>query len=297
MKDAEGKPACFSYNLFNVVIDESRRIPSGGSIRDDIRALWYYIVYRANEGDARAYDALKNVLRCIVNNCRPGFGSDIPVEVDMPTFVHVRYGEADSIRKAFEELYGADTVFIYDEDLRKFAEYVGAKYIFCPQPVGYELQKMLDTVHKLRKYIEGKMKGVIRKEEMNPRTRRVVELLERIVKLLFDPLLEDKNIQYGILTDTTHGMCDVSTKSIIVNIVNLERRCGKDWGECVVWYIGVVGHELAHLYSRANDGTVEFEKELTNIMSYATTRAVIYAEQIRELLDELGRVLRSPPSV
>jgi hypothetical protein len=297
MYDAQGKPACFSYNLYNVAIDESRRIPSGGAIRDDVRVLWYYIVLRANKGDTGAYEAVKEILQCIVKNCRPGFSSGIPIEIDMDTFFHIHYDEAGSIRKAFEELYGADMLFISDEDLRRLADYVDAKYIFCPQPVGHDLQKILDTIDKLRKHIEGKMKGIVRKEEMPSKTRRVVELLEQIARLVFPPLEENIGIQYGILDENTHGMCDAQTKTITVNIRNLEVYCDKIWDICVWWYIGVVGHELAHLYSRANDGTVEFEKELTKIMSFATTKAIMNAEQIRELLGELDRAMRSPPSV
>ena len=293
MMDAEGKPSCFSYNLYNVVMDESRRIPSGGSIRDDIRRLWTTVAYLAFRGDTRAYELLKEGLTCIINNCKPGFGSDIPVEVDMNTFLFVAGGEAEALRKAFEELYGEDMIFVHDDDLRQFAEYVGAKHIYCPQPVGYELQRILRAIEKLRKYMEKQVRGIIRREEMPPRTRQIVELLERLAHVLFGGLVWDKEVKYGLLDETIHAMSDIATRTMILNIQHLERYCKKYWDECVRWYIGTVGHELAHLYSRANDATVEFERELLNIMSQATINAVQNHRTIAELLDQLREALKT----
>jgi len=292
MQDAEGKPACFSYNLYNVAIDESRRIPSGGSIRSDIRSVWAGIAYLASQGDTRAYELLKEGLTCIIKNCKPGYGSDIPVEVDMNTFLYVAGGGVEAIRKAFEELYGEDTVFVHTDDLLNFAQYVGAKYIYCPQPVGYELQKILKAVEKLRKYMEKQVKGIIRKEEMAPRIKQIVELLERLAHVLFDGLVEGKEVKYALLDTSIHGMTDIPTRTIMLNILHLERNCKSYWDDCVKWYIGTLGHELAHLYSGANDATVEFENTLLDIMSRATISAVQYHSVIVEILDQLREAMK-----
>ena len=291
MDEAEGKPAGFSYNLFNVAIDESRRIPSGGSIRSEVRRLWYMVSARASQGDPKARETLKEVLRFIIRNCRPGYGPDIPVEVDMDTFTYVYGGSAEAVREAFEELYGEDTIFIYDEELRKFAEYVGAKHIYCPQPVGYSLEKILRSVEKLRRYMEKKIKGVVRKEDMRPKTRRVVELLEEIARILLDVPSAEVKVQYAWLDEEIHGMSDIPTKTITLNLWHLERYCRRYWDSCLSWYIAALGHELAHVYSRANDATVEFEKMLTEIMGIATTNAIQHSTRIAELVRELDSAL------
>jgi hypothetical protein len=293
MEEAVGKPACFSYNLFNVAIDESRRIPSSGSVREDVRFLWRIISYRASGGDQTAYEALKEILKCIVSNCRPGYSPEVPVEVDMDTFAFVYGDAAVAVRRAFEELYGEDTVFVYDDDLRAFADYVGVKYIYCPQPVGYGLQRILNTIEKLRKHVERTVRSIIRKEEMNPRTRRIVEILEEIARLIFLDLVVDKSIQYGLLEESVQGMCDTRTRTIVLNILNLENNCKSYLQRCLEWYIGTLGHELAHLYSRATDGTVEFERGLTEVMVRATIGAIVNRDRIVELLGELDAVIKS----
>ena len=293
MEEAVGKPACFSYNLFNVVIDESRRIPSSGSVREDVKFLWRIISWKASGGDQTAYEALKEALKCIVRNCVPGPGREVPVEVDMDTFAYVYGDNAVTVRRAFEELFGEDTILVHDEDLRAFASYVGAKYIYCPQPVGYSLQRILNTTEKLRKHVEKSIKSIIRKEEMNPRTRRIVEILEEIAREIFGELVKYRSIQYGLLGDDVHAVCDTRTETIILNILHLEDRCESHLNRCIEWYIGTLGHELAHLYSRANDGTVEFEMGLTEVMVRATTGAIKNRDRIVELLRELDTVLRS----
>jgi hypothetical protein len=293
MYDAEGKPAGFSYNLFNVTIDESRRIPSGGSVREEIRYLWHLVAWRASQGDARAYEVLKEALSFIVKNCRPGHGPDIPVEVDMDTFKHIHDKEAEAVREAFEELYGEDTIFIQDEELRKFAEYVGAKYIYCPQPVGYSLEIILKATEKLRRYMEKKVKGVVRKEDMPPKLRQAVEILEELARTLFDLAPEVVKVQYAMLEEDFHAMSDMQTRTITLNLWHLDRHCRRYWESCVPWYISAFGHELAHIYSRANDGTVEFERALTEIMGIATTKAILESTKIAELVRQLDQVLRS----
>ena len=293
MRDAEGKPACFSYNLFHVVLDESRRIPSGGSIRNEIMHRWTRIAYYASGVNTKAYELLKEVLTCIINNCKPGYSSGIPVEVDMDTFLFVGGVEADAIRKAFEELYGEDTVFVHDDDLRRYAEYVGAKHIYCPQPVGDSLQKILRAVEKLRKHVEKKIKRIISKEEMAPRTRRIVESLEGIAYTLFEEQLRNVNIQYALLDEDTHGMADDLTRTITLNILQLESNCASKWEHCLRWYIGAIGHELSHIESRAKDETIPFEKELTKTIGFATTQAIKYYERIAELLKQLVETIES----
>jgi len=293
MEEAVGKPACFSYNLFHVAIDESRRIPSSGSVREDVRFLWRIISWKASGGDQRAYEVLKELLRCIVRNCTLSPGYEVPIEVDMDTFAYVYGAEAATVRRAFEELFGEDTVFVYDEELRAFAEYVGAKYIYCPQPVGFSLQIILNTTEKLRRHVEKTVKNIIRKEEMSPRTRRIVEILEEIARTLFGELVVGRAIQYGLLEEDVHGMSDIRTDTITLNILHLEDRCRRYVHRCLEWYIATLGHELAHLYSRATDGTVEFERGLTEVMIRATTNAIQKRDRIVELLRELERVLES----
>jgi hypothetical protein len=293
MEEAVGKPAGFSYNLCNVAIDESRRIPSGGSVREEIKYLWYIVAWRASKGDPKAHETLKEVLSFIVENCRPGYGPDIPVEVDMDTFANVRDDAAEAVCKAFEELYGEDTIFIHDEDLRKFAEYVGAKHIYCPQPVGYVLERMLKAIGKLRRYMDEKVKGVVRKEDMPPRLRQAVDILEKMARILFRTGPEDVKIQYAMLEEGFHAMSDMQTRTITLNLLHLERYCRYYWDSCVWWYIAAVGHELAHIYSKADDGTVVFEKMLTELIGLATTIAIKESTRIAELVKQLDQVLRS----
>jgi hypothetical protein len=290
MKEAAERDACFSYNLFEVVLDESRRIPSGGSIRDDIRMLWNYVVNIA-EVDSDSFFLLKRLIECIINNCTVEAGTSMAIEADMNTFWYVPSHKYQVIVRAFNELYGEDTVVVHSDKLHSFAQYVGANYIYCPNPIGSALEEILDTPRRLRSYIEKKIGKEVKKEEMKPETRFALDVLEKIASILLGYERYGIAIRYAAMDPKFAGVAEVTLKTIIINIVNLEYMCrpGSHWYYCVSWYIGTVGHELAHILSGAEDGTTQFELMLEHVMSEATTNAVIDAEKIRELILELKK--------
>ena len=290
MKEAAERDACFSYNLFNIVIDESRRIPSGGSLRDNVRVVWKHVVDSASMYND-AFSLLKRLMACMISNCNVKAGPSLAVEADMDTFWYVTADKYPIIRRAFNELYGEETVVVHSAELYSYAQYVGAKHIYCPNPIGYSLEHILGTVERLRSYIEKRIGREVKKEEMKPETRIAVEVLEKIASVLIHYGDYNVAIKYAVMDPKFEGIADRPLRTIIVNITSLERMCkpGSHWYYCVEWYIGVVGHELAHIVSNANDGTTEFEMALTTIMSEATSNAIVNAEKVRELVLELAR--------
>jgi hypothetical protein len=213
------------------------------------------------------------------------------IEADMNTFWYVPSDKYHIIRRAFNELYGEDTVVVHSAELYSYAQYVGAKYIYCPNPIGNALETILGTVERLRSYIEKKIGREVKKEEMRPETRIVVDVLEKIASMLLLYDIYGVAIKYAVMDPKFNGMADSATKTIVVNIANLEEECKPNsyWYYCLKWYIGTVAHELAHILSKAGDGTTEFELELTRTMSEATSNAIIRAEKIRELVLELKK--------
>jgi hypothetical protein len=294
MKEAEGKPGLYSYNLYNVTIDESRRIPSGGSVRYDMKEVWADVVRKAHTGYPGPYELLKEFLGNVIAECRPGRGPNVPVEVDMYTLDYVSTYYYDTVRKAYKEVVGEDVVLVYDEKLRDYAEAAGLKHIYCPQPIGENLEKILDSVSIIRRLVRESIKQVVKPEDMDHKTRKTVGILEEIGKVLFGPLYPtDYAIVYAVMDPDHHGMTDFDLKTVFLNYLHIQDKCIRQraWKPCAHWYISTLGHEIAHVAWKVRDKTLQLERVLTYIIGDATTRAIANSNELVRLITELDQTL------
>jgi len=293
MKDAEGKPGLYSYNLYNVTIDESRRIPSGGSVRYDIRNVWEDVVRKAHEGDSGAYELLKEFLRNVIGECKPERGSSVPVEVDMTTLDFVGSYYYDTIRKAYKEVVGEDTVLIYNDKLRDYAQAANVKHIYCPQPIGDNLENILNSAETIRRLVRDSVKQVVKPEEMDPKTKKTAKILEEIGNILFEYRLVQYPVVFAIMDPKYHGMADFELKTIFLNYLHLQDRCIKrrSWYTCLYWYISTLAHEIGHMVWKVMDKTLEFERVLTDLIGEATTNSIARSDKLVRLVNELDKTL------
>jgi hypothetical protein len=293
MRDAEGKPGLYSYNLYDVTIDESRRIPSGGSVRFDIKHVWADVVRKAHEGDPGAYELLKELLKNVIGECRQGRGSSVPVEVDMFTFDFVSPYYYDTVRKAYKEVVGEDVVLVYDEKLRDYAQAAGVNHIYCPQSMGENLEKILDSIGTIRRLVRDSVKQVVKPEEMDPKTRKTVMILEDIGKILFGPRFVNYTVVFAKMDPKYHGMADFDLKTVFLNYLHLQDNCIKtrSWRMCSVWYISTLAHEVGHMVWKVMDKTLEFERILTDLIGEAVTTAIARSNELAMLINELDKTL------
>jgi hypothetical protein len=295
-KEVSGLDACFSYNLYDVEIDESRRIPAGGSVMNEVRHVWNEISYRAIE-DPKAYNLLKKLLKCAVEGCKQKYRSYVPFETDIDAFMTVYYDRSKKvIAKAFNELYGEDVVIIHDPELLSIADYLGIEHIYCPYTLGISLEDITNAVSRIKKHLE-KLKGnVVPKEKMPPELRERLELVEEIINTIFAPEISARKVklEYAILPtepgNEVHGKYDPLTKTIYLNYNILLRRCmGKGVQEayrCLAYCISTFIHELGHDISNAGDLTKELQKAITELAGESTIRAMIHSEYLQHILRE-----------
>jgi len=300
-REAFRHTACFSYNLYNVEIDESRRIPAGGSVIDEIRNIWSFIARQAAD-DRKAYELLKRFLLCAIEGCKAP-ESDVPFETDVNAFYYATYGKAkEAIAKAFNELYGEDVVILFSSDLIALAEYLGIRYISCPYALGSSLQDITGSVQRIKKLIEKTIGNIIPKEQMPPELVERINILEEIVRILFSEEIHLKGVKiaYAMLKGEPGkiremwGMYDKPTNTVLMNYAVMAENCmgkGAYYAyKCMSWYLSVVSHELAHAISGAPDLSEEFQSTLTDLAGKATTRAILYSEMLSQYLKDYYRL-------
>jgi len=287
--------AFFSYNLFDVVLDESRRIPSPVSVNVALQQMYRLIAREAvYRGDRRAREIMKTLMKYIVDSCEKAARRALefqPIETDTMLFFFFGSDENQLLVDLFNELYGEDVALINRKDLYDFAVYVGAKAIFCPLWVGSELEDILGSVNRIKKYVTKRMKEAVPKERMSKDLRDVVEVLEGIANILFGDELSGKVVNYMVMDPDTGGVADLNTKTIFLNIARIDMECRENFRDCIEWYISTLGHELAHIITGAADGTTTFESGLTDLMGKTTYRAVIHAGKISDLMMKLKRLV------
>ena len=293
MRDAEGKPGLYSYNLYDVTIDESRRIPSGGSVRFDIKRVWADVVRKAHSGYSESYELLKEFLKNVIGECSKGRGSSVPVEADMFTFDLVNPYYYDTVYKAYKEVVGEDVVLVYSEELRDYAQAAGVNHIYCPQPIGENLEMILDSIGIIKRLLRDVARQVVKLEEMDPKTRKTVSILENISEIMFGQHLANYKVVYAKMLPKYHGMADFELKTIFLNYLHIQDKCikSRDWRTCIMWYISTLAHEVAHMVWQVMDKTLEFERVLTDLIGEATTTAITHSNELAMLVNELSKTL------
>lgn len=276
------RDACYSYNLFDIKLDESRRIPSPSSVVDDVAKLWKLVVDSATEGDVRAKNLLKNFIRCMLESCQEMGSKFFEVEFDM--FLYIPTHKLRVLIEVFNEVYGEDVVVVWSRDLLKLAQYLHIKYIHCPELIGRTFELILDVKSRIKKHLDRMLKEYIPKEKLEPELRKKVEILEEVVRKVYGTYLKDVKILYAVMDPEVYGMYRRDIDAVILNVLSLKEMCSLLSGVCLKHYVSTVGHELAHKYSGANDATPEFEAWLTKLLGVATENSIDNAIELSKLL-------------
>lgn len=295
---ASMRTACFTYNLFDIELDESRRVPSYATVESDIRRLWNEVVRiamdekRPESGKARK--VLSELLRCLVEReCADVEGTKpVAAEADMNVFGYLTMAQEELIRKIFRELYGEDTIVVSSPDLVKLADYFGIPHIVCTtRRVGSVLESITEGRTKIIDFMKKKVRDVVPKEMMPPSMRRKLELLEAIAKQVFRMDEEElKHIAYTVMDENVAGLTEIGELKLIrLNYNRLLYMCEnlQSLNLCLTEYLGTLGHELTHYRTGRLDLTKEFQDALTDLMGSALHNSIILNDEIKKYVTEL----------
>ena len=313
--DALTMSSFYSYNLYNVALDESRRIPSGSSVARDIEYLWFRIGIKAYEGDEKARALMKDLITKIVEACAyRGYCKDVPNVKPMPFSYEPVETEYDVfgdekarkvVRELFESLYGADVAIINTDHLRRIADYLGMRYIYCPLPVGYMLEHILDAVGKIKKMADEYTGKEDLLNTLDPDIRELVKTLEELAKRVYHQHMDKvAKIMYVVpkkLPDGREvvGAGDWDTGVMKINIKELLNVCTPQDPlssilyrpkDCVIHYIITFGHELTHIVYSLPDGEPKFGAKLTTMLGEALDYMVSNASDASKVIEKVAEL-------
>jgi hypothetical protein len=300
LREATGHDACFSYNLYDVELDESRRIASTLSVAYDIGRLWIRLLDRFEPEKARVDETqkkikklLKDFLRCVLKDCTEQrlFESTNFV---MPSWWVTPFPErVQKLRLLLDEIVGKDAVITKDRELAEFLEYLDIPHVYCPSLFGAEAEKWFNIEAIIRAKLEVKKEMIVPRDRIEPELREKLEILEEIAKILFEPP-EYVKVEYMI--DVTKYKGRALDNLILMDLITLRKKCKSDAYDCMEFFLRTYGHELAHVLTKKGDLTEEHTKALTDLMGKATTNAIKYVDRIKPLVDRFFKMFRSPPS-
>jgi hypothetical protein len=302
-KDATGRDACYSYNLYDLVLDESRRIASMHSVEREVMTFWTDLLksfdpgmVETDEFHRKAKEALKNVLSCLVKDSNKGnmFESDICI-ID-PVSVFINRGLQVKLRLLLDEVVGKDVWIIRDRDLSELAKYLGVNHIYCTTPFCSCAQDWFDMREVFMGKIRQQLKAVIPRDKLDPKLRARLEILEAMARELFNPPAGVK-VEYMTADPDVKGtVIDTPVEKIILmNVYHLIRDCSRDADTCMRSFFETYGHELAHILSGKGDLTEEHLKELTNLLGLSLSRAISRYERIEQLVRQLYATYSQSP--
>ena len=284
LKEAVGRGGIFSYNLYNVRLDESRRVPSWVSVTDDMWSLFVKVLEISAIGDERFRRIARMYVEKLVEDC----ARDRLAESEL--FLGKK--RVEELSRLVDEVVGADTVILRSLHLIDLAKYLRVKYVECHTWFGDYVEDELGHKHKLRELGLPKEMNVVTKDRMPEGFRRVVEILEQIADVLLEIKEREVTIEYAFVNKAL-GLARRDIRLITVNYEELLYYCRGNYYPCLEFYLSVVGHELAHIMSNAGDVTPEFERALTHIIGLATANAIHYSSKVAKLVQDLKEALKA----
>jgi hypothetical protein len=232
LREATGHDACFSYNLYDVQLDESRRIASTQSIAFDIGRLWIRLLDKFKPREARVDETqkkikklLKDFLRCVLKDCieQRLFES---TNIIMPSFWVTAYPErVQKLRLLVDEIVGKDAVITKDRELAELLGYLEIPHVYCPSLFGAEAERWFDIEEIIRSKLDVKKKAIVPRDRIDPELREKLEILEEIAKILFEPP-EYVKVEYMI--DVSKYKGGALGDLILMDLVTLRKKCKSD---------------------------------------------------------------------
>jgi hypothetical protein len=298
-KGATDRDACFSYNLFDVELDESRRIASTTSIRSDIHSFWVRMLETfepekvgVDENQKRIKEALKGFLECVIGDCMMARMFESLDDVFIGWWVRESPDRQRKLRLLLDEIIGKDKIIIYDRELSELATYLNIPHVYCPTFFGRAAQGWFDIDKIIEAKIKEMEKEIVPRDRIEPKLRERLEILEEMAKIVFEPPYEIK-VEYMIADPELLGkpVMTPAVNMIIMNLRVLSSACEQPHS-CIRTFMMIYAHELAHIISRARDLTAKHLRTLSYIAGDAVTNAIKHNYSLSPLLSKLHQTYR-----
>jgi len=294
--------ALYSYNLYDVKLDESRKIPSTGSVYNDLGYLMGSLIYYAQEYkevDRVVRDVISRSVYICVEKWQRLAIDKVNLEATVyPVPLFLKDKHKEYIKKVFEELFGPDAVIVDSIERFEMARYLGLNPLYCRESLANFLISVIDVNKKMIEKQMGYMKKVVDVEKEMPRFANLINILLEMAKLVIPEELRDATIKFAVLDPDKYGQT-TSDKVVLVNINNLLSDCEREIYRCVESWMSVLIHEFGHLWCLVKDGkmcddtTPEFIYGITTVAGKVSYRIVSYSAKFKSLLDEMWNEYRN----
>jgi hypothetical protein len=288
--------ALYSYNLFDVMLDESRKIPNSSSIYDDMGKLLTEIINRAPT-DKKAMEVVERIIVEGVNMCREkweyGRRREINIESTVYIPVYMLTEEAKKlIKEIFEKHFGERAVVVRKMDDHLKASYLGLTPILCNEVIAYILNYIINFEKKMIEQQIGMLHMVIDVKKTFPNYERLFDVLLKMASIIIPDNYKDVRILFAVLDPDKPGQ-STSDGIILVNVLHLLSACSEKADKCVEHWMSVIVHELAHIKcwreekKECEDTTKEFILSITKFAGYALRVVMEHCNEYYSLLKEL----------
>jgi hypothetical protein len=300
-RETTGKDACFSYNLFNIKLDESRRITSASSVSDDMGTFWLHLIdlfepekVHVDETQRRIKKVLTSFLECVIKDCLLETTFESSDSLLIPGWsIRDRPDRQRKMRLLLDEVIGKDAIIIHSREKAELAGYLGIPHVYCPTGFGYSAERWFDIDAIIEETVKRLVKEIVPRDTIDPILRRRLEILEEMARVIFQPP-SDVKVEYMIAPPEVRGkpLETPVVKIILMNLVVLKQECARGAYVCMSEFMSIYGHELAHILTRRGDLTKEHLVALSYILGSALTTAMRNVEQVKSLLNALIETYR-----
>jgi hypothetical protein len=292
---ATGRNACFSYNLYDVRLDESRRIASISSVETDMLLFWLKTIdtFEPEKAETDAFqkkikETLMSFLRCVIDDCRKNIMFESVYPPLQASYILDRPDRRRKLRLLLDEVIGKDMVIVEDRRLSDILGYLMIPHIYCPSWFGHHAQSWFNLDEIVDKKIREMQREIVPRDRIDPVLRKRLEILEEMVKVIFRPP-EDVKVEYMIADLSLRGkpLETPTSRIILMNLLVLKSECARDAYSCMEEFMSIYGHELAHILAKKGDFTKEHLLALTYMLGNALTTTMRNVEQVKSLLNAL----------
>lgn len=283
------RDSVYSYNLYDVVIDESRKIPSSSTVYYDIRNVLVALVKGAaatpdHPGGARSREILKNIIKQALST-REGEPPYLEAQIYLNPALFTSK-ELQVIVDIFDELYGKSAVVATTISEFERASYLGLKPIYCTQRLCDALHDIIGTDKRMLAKQMGCLQQVVDVEKSMPEFYEVIKVLEEIGDLMTGFKSRGIKIYYAILDPDMAAQAQKGN-IVIINLTYLLDRCAEPL-PCVRFFLSSLAHEIAHLEcDLCADTSSRYPPTLTDVVGKMFGEAVRNNEILGDLFKNL----------
>lgn len=276
----------YSYNLYNVQIDESRKIPSASSVYNEIEQVLRSIISTAPNNTV-ARKILSEIIMLVLTT-----PEGVKPYLEATVYISPMQISEDARRvvsEVFDEIFGKESVVVDSISGYEYARYLGLKTIFCTEHLCQFISKAINTYKRIADKQIGYLHQVVDVQKFDPDFYEVIKALEDLADVIFKHREYGYKILYAILDPDKAGqsMKD-GGKTVIVNLTLLLDICESHLSYCIEHYLGLIAHEIAHI--RCNmcaDTSEDYPVFLTEVTGEALNRTVYFHSEVGTALERL----------